>query len=366
MAIYKFKMFGVIASEIESIIFGDEDLITLKDVENNLVQANGDDIEVDLSSVGGLVNVGVDIYFELRDYKRNNPNSEMILNIKSQAASMASHIASGEFWDLITVEDISSYMLHNPENYMHGDYIVMQENADFLQRLSSLYSMSYIKRSGKSEKEIRGMMDKTTFIYGEEVVQAGFADEVLTTGEEINRESMIAHMQLKYDSMVQKFQQIEMKNEDFKKAVAKLDINKEHDSGSNNNKQQPATGGNNNKQEGRTMAKTVEELRTENPDLYKETIQAGSDQAKSDMIANNKAIMEFKNKDEFKNLEFIQNRCEESLENSENIADLKMAVQALMLDPKNQASLDSPDDIDGGDSSTVSGEEGEKEHIKEF
>lgn len=465
MPFYKFKLYGIIASNLEAMLFGDENLITLEKVEAHLEEAAGNDIEVDLSSVGGLVSVGTDIYFAFRDYKRKNPNAQMIANIKSEAASMMSLITSGEFWDIVTVEDISSWMNHNPSNYAEGDYRVMESNTDYLRRLANLYAGVYSARSGKSEREVKAMMDKTTFLYGKEIVEAGFADEVLETTTEKNRDSMLATMQLKYETTMEKIKQIKFKNEDIKKAAAKLedigtvmtvgtyDANidiieqdwsqsaadkrwrshtdaeeepnnkyakaflwydgdkpelygsyklqvKDYVGGRevvniravNNasarlgqtqgptadektkiqgiidkyqarwkkeqetNSLQPASGGENNLKEGRTMANTSTELRTENPALYDEVLKVGGDQAKADMIANNKAIMEFKNKDEYKNLSFVQERCEKALEDGENINDLKMSVQALMLDPKNQATIESPGDIDTGGADTVSGE----------
>ena len=104
--------------------------------------------------------------------------------------------------------------------------------------------------------------------------------------------------------------------------------------------------------------KNIDDLKKELPEIHAEAVKAGEDKGMEIMKANNKAVMEFKNKTEFKNLEFIQARCEKALEDGENFSDLKMAVQALMLDPKNQSSLDSPGDLDGGSDGTVSGESG--------
>jgi len=356
MPFYKFKLNGVIASELEAMIFGNDDLITLKQVENHLTQAAGNDIEVDFSSIGGLVGVGTDIYFAFRDYKRNNPNAQMILNIKSQAASMASHIASGEFWDIVTVEDISSWMIHNPANFIQGDYRIMEANADYLKRLSTMFADSYSRRSEKKVKEIQDMMNKTngTWLFGKEIVDAGFADEVMTTAakdEEKNRDSMFAKMQLKYNSTMEKIQQIKFKNDEIYKAVAKL---QDSNAAINNNSTQPASGGENKTQEEVTM--TFDEAKKTFSSELANLEKAGTDKGKADMIANNKAIMEFKNKKEYKNLLFVQERCEEAIAAGENIADVKMSVQALMLDPKNQASMESPDHISSGVDGTVSGE----------
>ena len=351
MKFYKIKLFGVIASEMESMFFGDEDMITLKKVESYLKEANGDDIEVDLSSVGGRVDVGSDIFFAFRDYKRQFPKSQMILNIKSQAASMASFLAAGEFWDIITVEDISSWMNHNPANYVGGDYRVMKENATYLERLAVLYSGAYQKRSKKSEKEIRAMMDKTTWLYGQEIVDAGFADEVLASSDvsddEKNKDAMIAKTVLKYDSMMDKMQQVKMRREDLQKAVASI-----------TNMEKPAMSGNNNSQEEVVM--TFDEAKKTFSSELAVVEKAGEEKGKTEMIANNKAIMELKAKPEFKNLSFIQERCDEALMKGENLSDVKMAINAMLLDPKNQAHMESPGDINAGSSGTMSGEKADK------
>jgi len=366
MSIHKFKMNGVFASELESTIFGDDDIITYKNTEAKLQEANGKDIEVDFSSVGGLVDVGVDIFFMFRDYKRQYPSAQMQLNIKSQAASMASMFASGEFWDLVTVEDISSYMIHNPSMIVAGDYKNLFESAEYLKRLATLYAGVYAKRSNKSNKEIKIMMDKTTYLFGDEIVKNGFADEILKTNENKNKDSNIAQMQLKYNTVMEKLQQLKTQNNDYKKAAAKLNtemqtitdkdqkiLQKQKDN--QGKMQNSAIGGENNTQEDVIMNMT--ELKAQHPDIHAETMQAGRDVERTFMIENNKAIMELKNKQEYKNLEFVQQRCEEALMNGENVQDLKMAIMALLIDPKNQAAIESPGDINSGNSATMSGEQ---------
>lgn len=347
MGVYKFKLSGVIADDWEANYFGDEGLITLKQVEAELKNAGGQDIEVDFSSVGGLVPVGVDIFFAFRDYKRANPQAQMQLNMKSQIASMASHIASGEFWDMITAEDITSWMIHNPSMYGGGDYKAWRAGSEYLERLAVLYSGSYIKRSKKSEKEIRSMMDKTTYLFGEEIVKAGFADILQPTAEEKNSTAMIAQMELKYKSIMQKISQRELQQDDYLKAVAKLKDEPV-------TMQKPAESGQNKIQEDVKM--NFDEVKTTFSSELAGIEKAGIDKGKENMIANNKAIMEFKDKAEYKNLPFIQERCDKALMEGEDFADVKMAVMALMLDPKNAAMIESPGNINTGGSDTVSGE----------
>lgn len=343
--VYKIKLSGVIASDMEASWFGDEGLITLKQVETELKNAGGQDIEVDLSSVGGLVSAGVDIYFALRDYKRQNPTAQMQLNMKSQIASMASHIASGEFWDLITAEDITSWMIHNPSMYVEGDYRIMKDASEYLERLSALYAGSYIKRSKKSEKEVRSMMDKTTYLFGEEIVKAGFADEILPTAEEKNKPAMISKIELKYKSIMKKISQHEGTENDYLKAVAKMQ--------DEITTQKPAESGKNNQEE---IKMNFDEVKTTFSSELAGIEMAGKDKGKVEMVANNKAIMELKAKEEFKNLPFIQERCDKALMEGEKIEDLKMSINAMLLDPKNAASLESPGNINTGGQGTMSGE----------
>jgi ATP-dependent protease ClpP protease subunit len=345
MDFYKIKLNGVIASELEAMFFGDDGLITLKQVKNELDSANGRDIDVDLSSVGGLVSVGTDIFFSFRDYKRANPQAQMILNIKSQAASMASFLAEGEFWDIVTVEDISSWMMHNPAMFVEGDYRVMNDSADYLERLSALYGETYSKRSKKSEKEIRKMMDKTTYLFGKEIVEAGFADEVLATTEDKNKDSAIAQMQLKYNSVMEKFQQVKMKNDDIKKAVASI-ANIEQQK-----MQQPATSGENIIQED-VKVKDITELKEKFPGIHDATMQAGEDKER----ARVKSLVEMKKRKDFESITPIMERIDEGIEKGETVESVFAGISALLMKNSVQASMESPGNINTGSAGTMSGE----------
>lgn len=365
MAFKKIKMVGVFASDMEAMYFGDEGLITYKNTQTELNNANGGDIEVDLSSVGGLVDVATDIFIAFRDYKRDNPTAQLILNIKTQASSAASFFAAGEFWDMITVEDISSWMIHNPANYMFGDYQIMQENADYLKRLSALYSSTYAKRSKKTDKEIRSMMDKTTFLYGQEIVDAGFADEVLSTSGGKNKDSDFAKMQMKYKSMMSKIRQIEMKDDDFHKAVASIEkattpltMYQTVTVIDNTTMQKPAKSGENNNQEEVNM--TAEELKKANPDTFAGIEMAGVDKER----ARVKSLTEMKKRKDFEGIEPIMARIDEGIENGESQESVFAGISAILMKNSVQASLESPGNINGGGETTMSGEGGKPEPAK--
>jgi ATP-dependent protease ClpP protease subunit len=350
MATYKIKMFGVFASDLEAMLFGDDGLITFKKIQDDLKSANGSDIEVDLSSVGGYVDVGVDIFFMFRDYKRNNPQAQLILNIKYQAASMASMFASGEFWDLVTVEDISSYMIHNPANGIMGDYREMYKNAEYLERLTKLYSGVYAKKSKKDEKEIKKMMGETTYLFGKEIVDSGFADEILATTEDKNKDSAFAQMQLKYNSIMLKMQQANMKNEDLKRAAASLQrvgllIEQTQP-------EKPATSGENNNQEDVNMSMTPDELKKANPDTFATVEMAGVDKER----ARVKSLAEMKKRKEFEGIPAIMERIDEGIEKGEDVNAVQVGLMALLSKNSIQASMESPGNLNAGSAGTPSGE----------
>ena len=97
------------------------------------------------------------------------------------AASAASYFAAAEIWDIVTVEDITTWMAHRPTVCGCGDYEEFEMISDFLKRSTQLYANIYSSRSGIKIDEMLSMMKKTTYLFGLEVVKNGFADEVVST-----------------------------------------------------------------------------------------------------------------------------------------------------------------------------------------
>lgn len=325
-------------------------------IKDKLDEAKGKDIEVDLSSPGGSVFEGIEIFNLFRAYKRENPNAQMILNITGEAASMGSYLSANEVFDIVTVEDNATYMIHNPLMGVIGDYIEMRKGAEFLERLAIMMAPVYANRSSQQLEKVRTDMDNETWLFGQEIIDAGFADEIIKTKKSSgdSKASAIANAEIKYKTVMKKVRESEIKESDFERVAAimteiKPEPKKEPKS------TQPAKSGKNNQEV--IKLKNKDELQDEYPEIHTAVMKAGEDKGKEKIIANNKAIMEFKNKEEYKNLEFVQMRCEKAIEDGEDIADLKMSISALMLDPKNQASMESPGAINTGNpDGSVSGE----------
>ena len=87
-------------------LVGDE--ITAANIRPQLNGAAGDDIGVHLSSIGGLVSAGLEIFNLFRDYRRDYPAARMTLSMKGEVASMASYLAVNPAFDLVAAEDNAS------------------------------------------------------------------------------------------------------------------------------------------------------------------------------------------------------------------------------------------------------------------
>ena len=148
------------------------------ELKRQLKDTKGDDVTVRFSSIGGSIFEGGDMFNMLSDHLRDNPGIKMNLEIKSVAASFGSLIASSPVWDEITIEPTSMFMLHNPWSIAIGDFMAMQSEADFLKSARDMYIGIYAAASDQSVEEITEMMNDETWLFGQEIVDAGFADKI--------------------------------------------------------------------------------------------------------------------------------------------------------------------------------------------
>jgi hypothetical protein len=96
----------------------------------------------------------------------------------SLAASAASVIAMAG--DKITMMVGSQMMIHDAMGLEMGNAAEMREYADFLDRQSDNIASIYAEKSGGDAKDLRGLMLAETWLYPEEAVELGLADEVYT------------------------------------------------------------------------------------------------------------------------------------------------------------------------------------------
>lgn len=167
---------------IKGVIVGDDEkwiydwfgiaAVSPKDVTGVLTEADGEDVDVIINSGGGSVFAGSEIYTALKSYKGGT-----IGKVVGLAASAASVAAMG--CDILAVSPTSQMMVHNAWTRVSGDYRDMEHGAEFLKNTNASIANAYRLKTGKSEDELKAMMDKETWLTAQQAVKEGFADEIL-------------------------------------------------------------------------------------------------------------------------------------------------------------------------------------------
>lgn len=143
-----------------------------KDIEAALVEANGEDLEIEINSGGGDVYAGSEIYTALKDYK-----GKKTVKIVGRAASAASVIAMAG--DTVKISPTAQIMIHNVSSYAEGDYRDMEHQAEVLKNYNKSIANAYILKTGMKQQELLSLMDKETWLNAQRAKEYGFADEVM-------------------------------------------------------------------------------------------------------------------------------------------------------------------------------------------
>lgn len=143
---------------------------------NRILNESSGDIEFEMNSPGGFISEGVAILNAIRKYKKGSTCANI-----SVAASMMSQIALA--CKKVGIYDNGIFMIHNAQGAVYGDHNAQRKQADLQERMSNMLAQLYVNKTGKSLEEIKQMMDETTYLFGQEAVDAGFADFVISTDE---------------------------------------------------------------------------------------------------------------------------------------------------------------------------------------
>ena len=364
-----------------------------EEVRKKLSEAGKEDIVVRFSSIGGSVFDGSDIMTLFVDHKRDNPGIVMDLEIKAIAASMGSAIAASPVWDSIGVDSTSAYMIHNASTFTFGDFRDMRAAADFLEAMDIVYTKIYSDRSGISVAEINNMTDAETWLFGQAIIDAGFADKIITIEDEgadplpegadepPDENIIIIAMKKRFEEM--KKHQKEVNSDgafDKDRAAACFRPGKSVTSGyaviepivsmpgvvttTNTtgetpeiNIEKPAPKGGDNTEVPNVENKS--ELMKELPEVYDESVQDGVNQERERVAG----LIALKAKDEYKDIPEVCAAIDSTIADGGNLADAQTLMNAAMVkimnDPNRMASLESPPVISGGDPAPIA-PQGEK------
>jgi len=150
--------------------------VSAADIRQQIRDAKGEDLTIEINSPGGMVTEGIAIYNAIK-----NAQGEKTTVITGLAASMGSYIALAA--GKVKAEANAIYMIHNAGMIAMGDHNALRKAADIAEGMSKILAGAYVNKTGKDAEEIRAMMDSETFLYGQEIADAGFADEIIGNAE---------------------------------------------------------------------------------------------------------------------------------------------------------------------------------------
>ena len=165
-------------NEYEILLNGDIDWeITARGVREHLASAGGKDLNIKLSSDGGYVSEATVIRNDIIAYMKNN-NAKVNFELVGWVQSAGSYLTTIAGATVSISPDIL-YMYHNPLSYAVGDYTVMDEQSVLLKALAETYANAYALKSGTKKDDILEGMRATTYLIGQEIIDAGFADTMI-------------------------------------------------------------------------------------------------------------------------------------------------------------------------------------------
>lgn len=134
--------------------------------------ADDESVQVVINSSGGDIFAASEIYDMLAESKAT---IKVIF-----AASAASYIACACTSEIVPT---GMLMIHNVSSYAAGDYNDMAHESGVLLKASKAVATAYRLKTGMSEDELIGLMDKETWLTADEAVEKGFIDKVAEYAE---------------------------------------------------------------------------------------------------------------------------------------------------------------------------------------
>jgi len=128
-------------------------------------------IHIRLNTPGGSVFDGTAIFNAIKQHK-----SHTITHIDGLAASFGSVIALAG--DEIRMAKNAFLMIHDPWSMVIGTADTMRQEADLLDKIGGVIADTYMDKTGKTDVEIKKLMNAETWMTAEEAMEMGFVDEI--------------------------------------------------------------------------------------------------------------------------------------------------------------------------------------------
>ncbi|ETF00686.1 Clp protease [Advenella kashmirensis W13003] len=128
---------------------------------------------VNINSPGGDMFEGLAIYNTLREHK-----GKITVKILGLAASAASIIAMAG--DEVQISRAGFVMIHNCWVLAAGNRHALREIADWMEPFDRAMAGIYQERTGLDEKKLEALLDAESWIGGQDAIDQGFADVLLS------------------------------------------------------------------------------------------------------------------------------------------------------------------------------------------
>jgi ATP-dependent Clp protease protease subunit len=106
--------------------------------------------------------------------------------------------------DEIKMSDNGLFMIHNASSFAWGDKHAIKKTVDLLGKIDKVLANNYMRKTGKTDKQIAKMMDDETWFTAQEALDAGFIDELVEMVDAKNCSencTLIADNQFKYNNI---------------------------------------------------------------------------------------------------------------------------------------------------------------------
>lgn len=171
--------------------------VTANRIAGALRSMNGEDVTVSINSPGGDMFEGLAIYNQLREY-----SGKVTVKVLGIAASAASIIAMAG--DEVQIGRGAFLMIHNCWVVVVGNRLDLARAAQDMEPFDRAMQDIYSARSGLDAETVSGMMDNETYIGGNDAVEKGLADRLLSADEISDGDESPAATLRKLDALLAK------------------------------------------------------------------------------------------------------------------------------------------------------------------
>jgi len=156
--------------------------VTANDIRQLLNEANGQPIVAEIGSPGGLVIEGIEIFNLFRIY-----TGHTTARIMSLAGSMSAIIPLA--FDKIEAFSNSIFFVHQAiTSIFDANKDDLEKRIGVLNGFDNILISALMGKSGKSKDVIEAMLKEDTFLFGAQILDNGFADNIIDSGEDLNRD----------------------------------------------------------------------------------------------------------------------------------------------------------------------------------